>query len=285
ICFANGKTENLDCPCHLGPAIEAWPGRGEGNYRWDCRDRWVPSVPTDCWKINNNVTQIDLFNHHMTTIHAGDFDGLWNLRSLNIYWGWLTTVEDGAFVNLTKLEHLDLGYAYLQEVPVEVSRLPSLKILGLEYNNITAVPAELLKPLVNLEELFFVQNHLKSIPSLSFLDKLNYLDLEANDIQCLPLDLVGNLKRPYWLWINDNPLSDIAAMTLLPLPEGSEIRTNGSVTIWAQDEAEQMALFSHHWKVYNKELIVLDITTMTKLCDEHPTEDSTDECHPCNMFV
>lgn len=46
------------CPCHLEPAHDSYPGSGEGNLMWNCRDRLLPSVPTSCWAANANVTQV-----------------------------------------------------------------------------------------------------------------------------------------------------------------------------------------------------------------------------------
>ncbi|XP_042862949.1 protein slit-like [Penaeus japonicus] len=269
------------CPCHLEPAHDYYPGAGEGSLMWNCRDRLLPSVPTSCWAVNANVTQVDLFNHHITTLHAGDFDALKNLRFLNVYKGWLSQVEEGSLRTLTTLEHLDLGFGFLTEVPEEISHMPQLRVLGLEYNQIKVVPRDLLLPLAdNLEELIFVRNEVESVPELDFLPHLTYLDLEANNIRSLPKKLLGALSAPCALWINDNPLSDVAAAMLLPLPNGSEIRTNASVVVWAQNNAEMSSMFDRDWRVYDKNQHDLDLFVMTQTCDE-PHDTPTDFIHPC----
>lgn len=223
---------------------------------------------------------MDLFNHHITTIRKGDFDDLWNVHYINVYKGYLTTVEEGSLRGLPHLEHLDLGFGFLTEVPEEVRYLTQLQVLGLEYNSITEVPVDLIKPLVNLQWLIFVRNHVKAIPELQFLPHLTWLNLESNDVSTLPLALLGDLSLPCQLWINDNPLSDVAAATLLPLPNGSEIRTNASVAVWARDEEERTRLLEKEWRVYNKNQHDLDLEAMIHMCDEPHQPDST---HPCNM--
>ncbi|KAK3868524.1 hypothetical protein Pcinc_026087 [Petrolisthes cinctipes] len=164
---------------------------------------------------------VDLFNHHITTLRAGDFDGQWNLRTLNTDKGYLTMVEEGSLRRLSNLIYLDLGFGYLTEVPKEVSFLLQLQVLALEYNQIKEVTLSQILPLVNLKWLLFVRNQIKEFPKLQFLTELTWLDLEANNIRSLPLNLLGTLSSACELWINDNPMNDVAAGTLLPLPNGS----------------------------------------------------------------
>lgn len=225
---------------------------------------------------------MDLFNNHITTIRKGDFDALWNLRYINTFMGYLNTVEEGSLRGLKHLQYLDLGYSYLKEVPEEVSYLPQLEVLALEYNYITEVPVEVLKPLVNLQKLILVRNHVQAIPKLDFLPRLTWLNLEANDMTALPGTLFGDLLFPCKLWINDNPLSAVAASTLLPLPGGSEIRTNASVAIWARDDGENSQLLMREWRVYDKELSELDLNTMIHRCDQEQY-DTDDDTHPCHL--
>lgn len=226
---------------------------------------------------------MDLFNHHITTLRVGDFDGLWNLRTLNTYKGYLAEVELGSLRGLTNLVYLDLGFGYLTEVPEEVSYLPQLQGLALEYNQIKEVALSRILPLVNLKWLIFVRNQIEEFPNVQFLSELIWLDLEANNIKSLPLNLFGTLSSACELWINDNPMSDVAAGTLLPLPNGSEIRTNASVLVWARDEEERTLLLEREWRVYDKNLQDLDLVTLTHTCDDEPYEPPTDFIHPCDM--
>uniref|UniRef100_A0A0P4W1N0 Uncharacterized protein n=1 Tax=Scylla olivacea TaxID=85551 RepID=A0A0P4W1N0_SCYOL len=229
----------------------------------------------------STLLQVDLFNNHITTIRKGDFDALWNLHYINTFMGYLSTVEEGSLRGLTHLEYLDLGYSFLKEVPEEVSYLPQLQVLALEYNHITEVRVEVIKPLVNLQWFSLVRNHVQAIPELDFLPHLTWLNLEANEVTALPVALFGNLLSPCKLWINDNPLSDVAARTLLPLPGGSEIRTNASLVIWARDDGENSKLLEKDWRVYDKELHDLDMNTMIHRCDQEPHD--PDDAHPCHL--
>lgn len=281
-CVWAGSGEPLDeCPCNLQPADEDVHGGGEGNLMWNCRDLLLPAVPTACWTIHPNVTQVDLFNNHITTIRRGDFDALWNLHYINTFKGYLSTVEEGSLRGLTHLQHLDLGFSFLKEVPEEVRYLPQLQVLALEYNSITEVRQEVIKPLVNLQWLILVRNNVQAIPELDFLPHLTWLNLEANELTALPVTLFGDLLSPCKLWINDNPLSDVPARTLLPLPGGSEIRTNASLAIWARDYGENSQLLKKEWRVYDKELQDLDLNTMIHRCDQE--QHDPNDTHPCNL--
>ncbi|KAK4299260.1 hypothetical protein Pmani_028457 [Petrolisthes manimaculis] len=92
------------------------------------------------------------------------------------------------------------------------------------------------------EEAKKAQNQIKEFPKVQFLTELTWLNLEENNIRSLPLNLFGTLSFACELWINNNPLSDVAAGTLLPLPNTSQIRTNASVFVWARDEDERTQL-------------------------------------------
>lgn len=48
----------ITCPCYLVPASDSYPGGGDGNLKWNCRDSLVPEVPVGCWAENPNVTQV-----------------------------------------------------------------------------------------------------------------------------------------------------------------------------------------------------------------------------------
>ncbi|MPC55398.1 hypothetical protein E2C01_049333 [Portunus trituberculatus] len=54
----SGVGEGVECPCGLEPAYDNVPGGGEGNLLWNCRDLLLPEVPTACWAIHSNVTQV-----------------------------------------------------------------------------------------------------------------------------------------------------------------------------------------------------------------------------------
>ena len=224
---------------------------------------------------------MDLFNHQITTIRKGDFEALPNLHYINTFKGYLGSVEAGSLRGLTHLKHLDLGFGFLKEVPAEVSHLSELQVLALEYNSITEVPVDIIKSLVNLEKLIFVRNHVASIPELGFLSHLTWLNVESNDLTSLPLELFGELSSPCQLWINDNPLSDVAAQTFLSLPNGSEIRTKASMVIWAKNEEEKVQLLEKDWRVYDKNQINLELKDMIQRCDSDPHP--SDPTHPCHL--
>lgn len=225
---------------------------------------------------------MDLLNNQITIIRKGDFDKLWNLRFLNVFKSYLSTVEEGSLRVLKNLLGLDLGFARLTEVPKELSFMPQLVFVALEYNQITEVPVDVLHPLVNLQEVIFTKNQLVSIPELQFLPRLIFLNLEANNVTSLPKNLFGHLEHPCALWIDDNPVSDIAAATLLALPHGSEIRISVSVKIWAKDKVQRRELLGRSWHVYNSDMEETEFLNLIHTCDE-PHQTPSHLVHPCDM--
>lgn len=82
----------------------------------------------------------------------------------------------------------DEKYINLPKTLTVLTKLPKLKALHLENDNLKDLPSEILQ-FKNLEALYLNQNHFKEIPKIEALDHLNYLDLKDNDINVELLDM------------------------------------------------------------------------------------------------
>ena len=105
----------------------------------------------------------------------------------------LTTLKAGDFNGLTALTRLYLDNTGLTTVP-NLSALTSLQELHLHNNRLTSLPN--LSALTNLERLYLANNSLTSLPDLSALTRLSILTLSSNPLSNLSAltltDNVGN---------------------------------------------------------------------------------------------
>lgn len=89
---------------------------------------------------------------------------------------------------------INLSHQHLTEIPPEIFKIKSLKVLVLHDNDITEIPTEI-GELVNLEKLVLSRNKIEVVPDeIGKLTKLENLSLKANKIKELPPS-IGNLKK------------------------------------------------------------------------------------------
>ena len=91
------------------------------------RDAIVAAVPnvTDAADVTaghlREIGTLDLRNDGITGLKTGDFSGLTNLRSLNLFGNMLSTLPNGIFNGLTSLRSLRLGGNTVSPMPIFVS--------------------------------------------------------------------------------------------------------------------------------------------------------------------
>ena len=127
------------------------------------------SADDDCAAVNlASVTEtLSLHGKQLTSLKAGDFDGLGNLRTLLLGENRLTTLPVRIFAGLGSLETLGLrGHQndmIGNQLTVSLTTLPagvfdglgSLQVLLLQYNELTTLPEGVFDGLENLEYLGF----------------------------------------------------------------------------------------------------------------------------------
>ena len=152
---------------------------------------------TDCAAVDlASVTGTLYLESELTSLKAGDFDGLGSLESLNLGDNDLATLPAGVFDGLDSLVELDLYWNLLTTLPDGVfDGLDSLEYLNLWDNELTTLPASIFNDLGNLRTLNLSNNQLATLPDGVFdgLASLEILDLRRNRLE--------NLTR-------DNPLFD-----------------------------------------------------------------------------
>ena len=149
--------------------------------------------PEQCNEVSaaalSRIGSISLNSKSLTSLSAGDFDGLSGLTRLNLSGNELTDLPEDLFDGLTSLAQLVLSYNKLSRIPSDLlAGLTRLKTLELNNNQLGELPAGLFAGLSSLETLALERNDLKSLPEGLFggLAKLQKLSLAYNQLSELP---------------------------------------------------------------------------------------------------
>ncbi|XP_020296720.1 lutropin-choriogonadotropic hormone receptor isoform X2 [Pseudomyrmex gracilis] len=140
-----------------------------------------------------NVTKIDLTNNSITDIPLRVFHRFPNLEILFLRRNRLETIHDDAFANLPGLRILELDENYLTEIPAAIANLLSLEELSVSNNRIEQLTRDALHRTRNLMSLDLRGNPIKEIDDGAFrnLGKLRKLILSnVRELQLFP-DLSG----------------------------------------------------------------------------------------------
>ncbi|MDE0687246.1 MAG: cadherin domain-containing protein [Candidatus Poribacteria bacterium] len=158
------------------------------------------------------IKNLNLSEQNITTLKAGDFDGLSSLDSLALYKNRLRSLPADLFSGMSALSRLDLGSNDLSSLPADVfSELSSLSWLSLSFNKLNGLPAGIFSGPSSLNTLNLSYNKLSSLPSdlFSELSSLRTLNLSSNKLSGLPADLFSGVSSLSWLSLSFNELSGL----------------------------------------------------------------------------
>ncbi|XP_044591646.1 chaoptin isoform X2 [Cotesia glomerata] len=195
-----------------------------------------------------NLTEIDLGFNNITTLPSDTFDGLPNLRTLDLRGNFLTTLHPGTFA-LEHLETLNLQDNRLSTLRKQTFHGTSfLQELDLSRNSLSQLSTEQFRNLRNLRILNLSGNHIRSLSRDVFEGtRIETLDLSSNRISIVPsaaflevgytlrdLNLAENLIEhldssafPVSQLINLN----LADNRLTILPDNSFVALNGLLSL------------------------------------------------------
>ena len=184
---------------------------------------WARTGMSDCRDITEAhlaaITRLDKYGGgpgygDITALKLGDFDGLTNLRELNLHDNQLSTLPAGLFGNLNALETLNLHDNQLSSLPTGLfDNLTNLTELSLHGNQLSTLPAGLFDNLTALGTLSLYDNQLSTLPAGLFdnLTALGTLSLYDNQLSSLPTGLFDNLTALQFLRLLGNQLSTLPA--------------------------------------------------------------------------
>ena len=156
--------------------------------------------------------ELHLEEKDITSLRAGDFDGLTELRVLLLWYNRIEELPPGIFDQLTALEQLQLESMELGELPPGVfDQLTALKKLNLNYNRLGELPDGIFDKLTALKLLNLGNNRLSELPDGIFdkLTALENLELWINRIEELPPDIFDQLTVLKSLAVGNNRLGEL----------------------------------------------------------------------------
>ena len=166
----------------------------------------------------DDITSLIIQNKStLTSLRAGDFDGLTALTSLLMGSNGLTSLPARIFDDLTALELLHLNVNSLASLPAGVfDKLTALTSLRLDNNSLTTLPAGAFDKLTALTSLRLQNNSLTTLPAGIF-DKttaLTSIYLNDNSLTSLRAGVFDKLTSLSSLRLNNN--SSLACLPFIP---------------------------------------------------------------------
>lgn len=296
-----------ECPCQYLAADPVYPGAG--GYRWDCEyvTHGLTTVPTSCWTLHPDVTQIFLDYNDISEVTSESLVGLTNLRTLSLKHNTITAIVPGTLTNLASLELLDASSNKLAELPTDlwsltnlthlylgdnklsdthtfnISNLNNLEVLDLHLNQLSQLPPLSVEPLRALQILHLHWNTLVELPVLTNNLHLHELLVNGNALLEFPKYMFGNLTQPLTYHFVDNPAYDVWATMLLALPERSHIMMGNDVWVWAEDDqvARQLLQQAQTWVLQDGLSQPIDLPSLVRICGSTHIAHTGGSLPPC----
>ena len=176
----------------------------------------------------SNLASLRLNGNRFTELPEDLFSGLSNLEFLRLSSNQLTELPAGLFAGLSKLGELRLGANDLEALPEDVfAGLSQLRFLGLSQNELSGISVDEFAGLSQLQILLLTENELSelSVGTFAGLTGLRELHLGANPYETLPTDLFSGLtglERLYlyggqFTSLPDGIFADLSNLVILDL--------------------------------------------------------------------
>jgi len=187
----------------------------------------VPEEKSDCTKLYNYLKNDSNDYGNNCCLDAGiqcDADGFITL----IYNSQLSVkiTDVLSFPSFSRIETLTFVGQNLKEIPENILKLTSLKILDFNSSLIEEIPPAI-KNLTQLEEFYISNNNLKELPNEVFnLKHLKILYLDGNNIEVIP-SIIQNLSKLESLNLENNNIKKLPS-EIFNLPSLKSIDINGN---------------------------------------------------------
>ena len=158
----------------------------------------VKRLPENLSLVFPDLIEISTINSSLSRVSRNNFEGLKQLKFLNLSHNNILHIEPDAFDDLEMLESLDLSDNNMEFIEENLLyKLKSLKKLNLSGNKLHYLHPKTFKHLENLENLTLDGNLLSIIEPFMFRQnrKLQNIDLSNNKIESLSSKFVDHLKE------------------------------------------------------------------------------------------
>ena len=163
------------------------------------------------------VTVLVLESKSITSLKAGDFDGLTAVTNITLYDNQLGALPGNLFSGLTSLTILTLDSSGVTSLPADAfSGLTALTSISLSGNKIGALPANQFSGLTSLRVLQLGSIGMTELPAglFSGLSELTDINISGNEFTSLPAGVFSGLSKLGTLLLGFNQLTSTS------LPEG-----------------------------------------------------------------
>ncbi|MYI42646.1 MAG: leucine-rich repeat protein, partial [Rhodothermaceae bacterium] len=175
------------------------------------------SATNDCSEVTSTqlaaiTGTLNLSSKNISSLKAGDFDGLISLNTLDLSRNDLTALPAGIFDKLTSLNTLNLGHNGLSTLPAGIfDELTVLDWVDLRANDLSTLSDGIFDELSSLTGLGLSGNDLSTLSNGIFdeLTSLTELGLAGNDFSTLSADIFDELISLTSLHLGDNSLSSL----------------------------------------------------------------------------
>ncbi|XP_033888057.3 leucine-rich repeat-containing G-protein coupled receptor 5-like isoform X1 [Acipenser ruthenus] len=169
----------------------------------------IYSVPHNSFSGLSSLRHLWLDDNSLTEVPVQGLSSLSSLQAMTLALNKITRIPDDAFANLSSLVVLHLHNNRIHSLGKKCfDGLHSLETLDLNYNNLDEFPTAI-KALINLKELGFHSNNIKSIPERAFMENPSLITI----------------------FFYDNPIQFVGKSAFQHLPELRTLSLNGATEI------------------------------------------------------
>lgn len=127
-------------------------------------------LPPSLGVIVKNISELSATNVGMIAINRNAFEGMSQLKVLNLSQNEITEIESGSFTSLAELRKLDLSHNRIQVIVKAFMGLKELEDLNLSHNKLTQLPPDTFDLLLNLKILNLSFNQIRELSEETFTD-------------------------------------------------------------------------------------------------------------------